>query len=160
MISACGCPVLSSSLCVCRVLLQLKAWVLLTVELDHCFIQTSSTTVRPNAHYRCPALALKPPQEDAYARSSIILYWISKFISSDESSGRLTFYLHGVPTDNATRLLDFMRKSFSIASTRGKINLTWNTNIWPLSPMSAGSDYVFGQSPTNLRNGPTHSEFI
>jgi len=47
------------------------------------------------------------------------------------------------PTDNATRLLDLMRKSFSRASTRGKINLTWNTNIWPLSLMSAGSDYVF-----------------
>jgi len=89
-------------------------------EGDHRFRILIHTYVRPNAHYRCPALALKPLQEDAYARSSTILYWISKFISSDESSGRLTFYLRPRTTDNATRLLDLMRKSFSIALTRGK----------------------------------------
>ena len=61
---------------------------------------------------------------------SIILHWISNVISSgtaaslsfDESSGRLTFYLcsnafHEPSTENATRLLDIMRKSFSIALT-------------------------------------------
>jgi len=61
-----------------------------------------------------------------------MLHWISNILgsntaaslASDPSSGRLTLYLssnfvHEASKNNATRLLDIMRKSFSVISTGG-----------------------------------------
>ena len=97
--------------------------------------------VKPNAHH-C-LLSLDPsgfnpdskrqrPMSEDSSKLSTILHWISIVIgpdaavslSCDVSSSRFTFYLssnslHDTSINNATRLLDILRKSLLIASTGG-----------------------------------------
>src|SRR6266571_770245 len=88
--------------------------------------------------------SLNPPEIDSdctlrmsedSTKLSTILHWISNVISSntatslsrDAESDRFTFYFcsnsfHETSMNNATRLLDLIRKSLSIASTGGNLS--------------------------------------